>query len=113
MPPYVYLSFAILFEVIATSALKASEAFTRPLPSVFVVVGYGVAFYSLSLALRGVPLGIAYGLWSGVGIVLVSIAGWVIYHQKLDLAAIIGLGLIIAGVLVIQLLSKTTHLNSA
>jgi small multidrug resistance pump len=112
MPPYFYLSVAILFEVIATSALKTSEAFTKPVPSVIVVVGYGIAFYSLSLALRGVPLGIAYGLWSAVGIVLVSIAGWVLYQQKLDLAAIVGLGLIIAGVLVVQLLSKTTHLNS-
>lgn len=112
MPAYFYLSIAIFFEVIATSALKASNGFTNLLPSAIVVVGYGIAFFSLSLALRGVPLGIAYGLWSAVGIVLVSIAGWVLYQQKLDLPALLGLGLIIAGVLVIQLLSKTTHLPS-
>lgn len=112
MPPYVYLAIAILFEVIATSALKASNGFTVLLPSAIVVAGYSIAFFCLSLALRGVPLGIAYGLWSAVGIVLVSIAGWLLYQQRLDLPALIGLGLIVAGVLVIQLLSKTTHLNS-
>lgn len=113
MPAYFYLSIAIVFEVVATSALKASNGFSNPLPSVIVVIGYAIAFYALSLALRGVPLGIAYGLWSAVGIVLVSIAGWVLYQQKLDLPAIIGLGLIIAGVLVVNLLSKTTHLASS
>ena len=113
MPAYAYLAIAIAFEVVATSALKASNGFTNPLPSVIVVIGYGVAFYSLSLALRGVPLGVAYGMWSAVGIVLVSIAGWALYQQKLDLPAILGLGLIVAGVLVIGLLSKTTHLGSA
>jgi len=113
MPPYFYLGVAIAFEVVATSALKASNGFTNPLPSAIVVVGYGVAFFALSLALRGVPLGIAYGLWSAIGIVLVSIAGWVLYQQRLDLPALAGLGLIVAGVLVVAFLSKTTHLPSA
>jgi len=112
MPAYSYLAIAILFEVVATSALKASKGFTVLWPSVIVLIGYGVAFYALSLALRGVPLGIAYGLWSAIGIVLVSIAGWLLYQQRLDFPALVGLGLIIAGVLVIQLLSKTTHLAS-
>lgn len=113
MPAYAYLAIAIAFEVVATSALKASKGFTILVPSLIVAIGYGVAFYSLSLALRGVPLGIAYGLWSAIGIVLVSIAGWLLYQQRLDFPALVGLGLIIAGVLVIQLLSKTTHLASA
>jgi small multidrug resistance pump len=113
MPAYAYLAVAIAFEVVATSALKASKGFSVLLPSVIVVIGYGIAFYSLSLALRGVPLGIAYGLWSAIGIVLVSIAGWLLYQQRLDLPALAGLSLIVAGVLVIQLLSKTTHLASA
>lgn len=110
MPAYAYLAIAIVFEILATSALKASDGFTNPLPSVLVVIGYSIAFYALSLALRGVPLGIAYGMWSAVGIVFVSIAGWAFYQQKLDLPAILGLGLIVAGVLVVGLLSKTTQL---
>jgi small multidrug resistance pump len=113
MPAYAYLAVAIAFEVVATSALKASKGFTVLVPSLIVMIGYGVAFYSLSLALRGVPLGIAYGMWSAIGIVLVSIAGWLLYQQRLDFPALVGLGLIVAGVLVIQLLSKTTHLASA
>ena len=107
MPAYLQLAIAIVAEVIATSALKASEDFTRILPSVFVVVGYGIAFYFLSLTLKTIPVGIAYAIWSGIGIVLVSAIGWVLYGQKLDLMAIIGLSLIIAGVLVVNLLSKT------
>ena len=112
MPAYAFLGIAILFEVIATSALKASNGFTNPLPSAIVVIGYGIAFYALSLALRGVPLGIAYAFWSAVGIVLVSIAGWAFYQQKLDIPAMLGLGLIVAGVLMIGLLSKTTRLDA-
>jgi small multidrug resistance pump len=112
MSPYFYLAIAIGFEVIATSALKASNGFTHVAWSSVVVVGYGVAFYSLSLALKGVPLGVAYGLWSAIGIVLVSIAGWLLYQQRLDWPAIVGLMLIVAGVLVINLLSKSTHLAS-
>ncbi|TCT05629.1 DMT family transporter [Aquabacter spiritensis] len=104
---YLILFVAIVAEVVATSALKAAEGFTRPLPSIIVVVGYAIAFYCLSLTLRTLPVGIAYALWSGVGIVLVAGIGAVLYGQKLDLAAIVGLGLIIAGVLVVNLLSKS------
>ena len=86
-----YLAIAIVSEVLATSALKASEGFTRLYPSLVVVVGYGLAFYFLSLTLRTIPVGIAYAVWSGVGIVLISLAGWVIYDQRLDAAAILGL----------------------
>lgn len=100
-----HLALAILLEVIATSALAATQGFTRLLPSVVVVLGYGGAFYFLSLALRVWPVGVAYALWSGIGIVLVSAAGWVLYGQKLDAAALLGIGLIMAGVLVINLLS--------
>ena len=104
---YVYLFIAIVAEVIATSCLKASESFTRLWPAVATVVGYGIAFYFLTLVLRTMPTGIAYAIWSGVGIVLISVVGWVVFKQKLDLPAILGLGLIIAGVLVVNLFSKT------
>ncbi|MFG1462621.1 SMR family transporter [Xanthobacter sp. DSM 24535] len=104
---YVLLLVAITAEVIATSALKAADGFSKPLPSVIVVVGYAVAFYCLSLTLKVLPVGIAYAIWSGVGIVLVAAIGLVVYGQKLDLPAIIGLGLIITGVLVVNLLSKS------
>lgn len=112
MSAYITLSIAIIAEVIATSALKASDGFTRLLPSAIVVVGYAVAFYSLSLTLRFMPLGVAYGLWSAVGIILISLVGWLLFQQKLDWPAIVGLGLIVAGVLVVNLYSKTTHLTS-
>ncbi|MBM6596584.1 DMT family transporter [Microvirga pudoricolor] len=104
---YAYLFAAILCEVIATSALKASEGFTRLWPSVVVVVGYALAFYCLSLTLRTIPVGIAYAIWSGIGIVLIAIAGWVFYKQTLDWPAILGIGLILAGVLVVNLFSTT------
>ncbi|WP_369803877.1 SMR family transporter [Acidovorax sp. 62] len=108
MPAYALLGAAILAEVIGTSALKASEGFTRPLPSALTAVAYVAAFYALSLTLKTVPLGIAYGVWSGVGIVLVSAVGWVVYDQRLDTAALLGIGLILAGVLVIHLFSRST-----
>lgn len=108
LPAYALLGAAILAEVIGTSALKASEGFTRPLPSALTAVAYVVAFYALSLTLKTVPLGIAYGVWSGVGIVLVSAVGWVLYDQRLDAAALLGIGLILAGVLVIHLFSRST-----
>jgi small multidrug resistance pump len=108
---YLYLLFAIISEVIATSALKSSESFSRLWPSVLVVLGYGSAFYFLSLTLKMLPMGISYAIWSGVGIVLISIAGLVFYKQKLDMPAIIGMALIIAGVLVINLFSKSTEVN--
>ena len=104
---YVYLAMAIAFEVIATSALQASNGFTRPWPTIVTVVGYGIAFYCLSLTLRTIPVGIAYAIWSGVGIVLITAVGWVLYRQSLDMPALIGIALIIAGVLVINLFSRT------
>ncbi|KUJ84386.1 QacE family quaternary ammonium compound efflux SMR transporter [Microbulbifer flavimaris] len=104
---YLYLAIAILAEVAATTALKASEQFTRPLPSVLVVLGYGLAFYMLSLVLRTVPVGIAYAIWAGVGILLVALAGAVIYREIPDWPAVIGMTLIVAGVVVINLFSKT------
>ncbi|MBY4896307.1 multidrug efflux SMR transporter [Cupriavidus sp. AU9028] len=104
---WLYLFIAIVAEVIATSALKTTAGFTRPLPSLVVVAGYGVAFYCLALTLRTLPVGIAYAVWSGVGIVLVSVAGWVLFGERLDGAALAGIGLILAGVLVINLLSKS------
>jgi len=107
MNHWVYLISAIVSEVIATSALKASTGFSKPLPSVVVVVGYLVSFYFLSLTLKTIPVGIAYAIWSGVGVVLISIVAWLLYGQKLDLPALIGMGLIISGVMVINLFSKT------
>ena len=105
---YAWLGLAIIAEVIATSALKASEGFTRLWPSVVTAVGYGIAFYALSLTLRTMPTGIAYAIWSGVGIVLISAVGWVWFRQALDVPAMIGLGLIVAGVLVVNVFSKST-----
>lgn len=105
--PWLYLGIAIVSEVIATSALKASEGFTRLWPSVLVVVGYGAAFYFLSVTLRTIPLGVTYAIWSGVGIALVSLVGWIAYRQRLDLPTLIGMGLIVSGVLVIQLFGKS------
>lgn len=102
-----YLSCAILAEVLATSALKAADGFTRPLPSLVVVLGYGIAFYLLSLTLKVVPVGIAYAIWSGVGTGLIALLGWLLFGQALDAAALLGLALIVAGVLVIQLGSAT------
>lgn len=103
-----YLAVAIVAEVIATSALKAADGFTRVGPTLVVVAGYWTAFYFLSIALRGIPVGIAYAVWSGTGIVLISLIAWLLYGQTLDLAAGIGIGLIVAGVLVLNLFSKAT-----
>jgi small multidrug resistance pump len=102
------LALAIVLEVIATSALKASEGFSKPLPTLVVAIGYGAAFYFLSLALRTIPVGVAYAVWSGIGIVLISAIGWVAFGQKLDLAALIGLSLIIAGVIVVNVFSASS-----
>ena len=104
---YLYLGIAIVAEVVATSALKASDGFTRTGPSLIVAIGYGVAFYFLSLVLKTVPMGVAYAIWSGVGIVLIAAVGWLLMKQPLDLPALLGIGLIVAGVAVIQLFSKT------
>jgi small multidrug resistance pump len=104
---YLHLAFAIVAEVIGTTALKASDSFTRPLPSLVTVGCYALSFYLLSFSLRVLPTGIAYAIWSGVGIVLISLISWIVYQQRLDLPAIAGLGLIIAGVAVINLFSKS------
>ncbi len=103
-----YLAIAIVGEVIATSFLRASAGFTQLVPSLVVVVGYGVTFYFFSLALGTIPVGIAYAIWSGVGIVLISIIAFLAYGQSLDLPALIGIGLILAGVLVINLFSQSS-----
>ncbi|HEJ7126637.1 TPA: multidrug efflux SMR transporter SsmE [Serratia marcescens] len=108
MSAFMYLTMVIVAEVIATTMLKASEGFTRLWPSLLVVLGYGVAFWGLSMVVKSMPLGIVYAIWSGMGIVLVSVAAVFVYQQKLDWPAIVGMGLIIAGVLVINLLSKAT-----
>ena len=102
-----YLAVAIVAEVIATSALKASEGFSRLVPSLVVVACYGIAFYCLSLTLRTIHFGIVYGIWSGVGIVLIALAGYFVFGQVLDAPALIGMGLIVAGVLVINLFSRS------
>lgn len=107
--PYLYLAIAIVAEVIATSALNASHGFTRTGPSVVVVIGYGIAFYCLALALRAIPVGLAYAIWSGVGVALITLIGWVVFRQTLDTAALAGIALIVAGVLVIQLFSRSVH----
>ncbi|MGP2492775.1 DMT family transporter [Mesorhizobium sp. PUT5] len=104
---YVYLLVAILFEVLATTALKETHGFTRLVPSLVTVTGYALAFYFLSLTLRVMPVGIVYALWSGVGIVLVTAIGWAWFRQALDLPALVGIGLIMAGVAVINLFSRT------
>lgn len=107
---YMFLIAAIMSEVIGTSALQASQQFTRLWPSVLVVVGYGLAFYLLGLTLKFMQVGVVYAIWSGLGVVLIGVIGWLWFGQKLDLAALIGMGLIIAGVLVIHLFSSTaTH----
>lgn len=104
---YVYLFVAVLFETLATTALKETQGFTRLMPSLATIVGYGFAFYFLSLPLRTMPVGIAYALWCGAGIVLITAIGWLWFRQPLDLPALVGMGLIMAGVVVINLFSKT------
>ncbi|HEX7755803.1 MAG TPA: multidrug efflux SMR transporter [Niabella sp.] len=108
MKKYIFLFLAILFETIATSALKTSEQFSRLLPSIVTITGYILAFYFLSLTLKTIPVSIAYAIWSAVGIVLITLVGIVFFKQVPDIPAIIGLSLIIAGVIVIHVFSKTT-----
>ena len=105
--PYIPLGIAIVAEVVATTALKSSESFSRMVPSIVTVLGYAVAFYCLSLTLKTIPTGIAYAIWSGAGIVLISLVGWVIHKQTLDFPAMLGLALIVSGVLVVNLFSKS------
>lgn len=107
MRHYLILFLAIVCEVVATSTLKQSEQFSRFLPSMITIVGYVGAFYFLSMVLRSIPLGIAYAIWSGAGIVLVALVGWLVFKQHLDAPAIIGIGMIIGGVLVINLFSAS------
>lgn len=107
---HLFLVIAVVFEVIATSTLKATDGFTRFWPSAVTVAGYACAFYFLSLSVRTMPVGIVYALWCGIGIVLVTLVGWVVLKQALDTPALLGMGLILAGVVVINLFSKTvTH----
>ena len=107
MKYWIFLGIAIVSEVMATSALKASDGFSKLIPSVIVVIGYSVAFYFLSLTLKAIPVGVAYAIWSGLGVVLVTVASWFLYSQKLDLGAIVGMALIVTGVIVMNLFSKT------
>jgi small multidrug resistance pump len=107
MSGYLFLGIAIAAEVIATTSMKALDGFNKPLPLVLVVVGYGLSLWLLSLVVKTIPIGIAYAVWAGLGIVLVSIAALFVYEQKLDLPAIIGMSMIVAGVVVIQLFSST------
>ena len=106
MNAYIFLSVAIVAEVIATTILKKTNGFTEPIASMIVIAAYGTSFYFLSLTLRSMSVGTAYAIWSGVGIVLISVLGWVALGQKLDTPAVLGIGLIVAGVLII-------HLNSS
>jgi small multidrug resistance pump len=104
---YMNLAIAIIAEVIGTIAMKATESFTKPLPSLLVLLGYGTAFYFLSVCLKSMSVGVAYALWSGLGVVLAAIAAAVLYHEIPDRWAILGMALIVAGVLILNLLSKS------
>ncbi|MEL6235169.1 MAG: SMR family transporter [Pseudomonadota bacterium] len=104
---YIYLLLAVLAETAGTAALQASAQFTRLWPSVAVVLGYGLAFYFMSLTLRYMPVGIVYAIWSGLGILFIAIIGYFVFAQKLDLPAILGIALILSGILVINLFSQT------
>ncbi|MFP5448305.1 MAG: DMT family transporter [Alphaproteobacteria bacterium] len=108
MPGMAWLAIAIVAEVIATTALKASDGFRNTIPSVITATGYAIAFWGMSQAMRTLPVGIVYALWSGVGIVLITAIAWVLYRQQIDTAGLIGIGLILAGVVVIQVFSKAT-----
>ncbi|ADZ89445.1 DMT family transporter [Marinomonas mediterranea] len=107
MKTWLFLIIAIGAEVMATTALKASDGFSRLVPSVIVVIGYSVAFYFLSVVLKSMSVGIAYAIWAGLGIVLTALLGWVLFEQKLDAPAFIGIAMILGGVVVINLFSKT------
>ncbi len=104
---YLWLVLAIIAETIGTTALQASQQFTRPVPSALVVVAYGLAFYLLSLVLGAMPVGVVYAVWSGLGVVSIAVIGWVVFGQRLDAPALIGIAMILAGVLVIHLFSRT------
>ena len=108
MPGYLYLTIAIILEVIATSSMKALDGFNKPIPLILVVLGYPISLFLLSLVVKTVPVGVAYAIWSGMGIVLVSIAAFFIYQQKLDMPASVGMSMIVGGVAIMQLFSNTT-----
>ena len=108
MSGYLYLAIAITAEVVATTAIKALDGLSKPVPLLLVVLGYGLSFWMLSLVVKSIPVGIAYAMWAGLGIVLVSVAAAVLYQQRLDLPAMLGMGLIVSGVAVIQLFSHST-----
>lgn len=108
MNGWVFLGVAIVAEVVATSSLKASAGFTKLWPSLVVITGYGIAFYFLALTLKTIPVGVAYAIWAGLGIVLISLVGWLVLEQKLDPAGMFGMSLIIAGVVVINVFSKSS-----
>ncbi|MBZ9935816.1 multidrug efflux SMR transporter, partial [Mesorhizobium sp. BR1-1-16] len=108
MQSYLYLGIAIFAETIATLSLKASDGFTRLGPSIVVAVGYVTAFYFLSLTLRAIPIGVAYAVWSGIGIVLISAIGWAVFGQKLDTWGAVGIGFILVGVMIVNLMSRTS-----
>jgi small multidrug resistance pump len=108
MKSWIFLLFAIVSETIATSALKSSEGFTKFWPSILVIAGYGAAFYLLAQTLRAIPLGVAYTIWSGVGIVLITLVGWLIYDQKLDAPTLFGIGLIASGIIVMNVFSSSS-----
>lgn len=107
MKTFIVLFFAILSEVIATSSLKFSEGFTKPIPSAIVVVGYGFSFYLLSIALKTMPIGVAYAIWSGVGLILTVVAGMILWRETLDWAKVTGIVLILAGIVFINVFSKS------
>lgn len=109
MNKWIGLGIAIVAETVATSAMKSSEGFSKLLPSVIVVIGYGIAFYFLSMTLKSIPVGIAYAIWSGVGIVLISLVGWILFGQRLDAPALTGIFLIISGVVVMNVYSNSAH----
>lgn len=109
MQYWLFLALAILAEVIGTSALKASDGFSRLLPSVIVVVGYLAAFYLLALTLKAIPIGVAYAVWAGAGVALVALIGWIFFGETLTLPAFIGMGLILVGVVILNLFSSSTR----
>ena len=108
MNNWVYLGLAIFSEVIATASLKSTEGFTRLVPSIVVLVGYSAAFYFLSLTLDTIPIGVAYAVWSGVGVATITLVSFVLYDQKIDVAGLIGIGLIVTGVVVLRLFSEAS-----
>ena len=105
---YIFLIFAIIAETIGTTALQASQQFTRFWPSVLVVIAYGLSFYLLAQTLRVMPVGVVYAMWSGLGIVMITAIGYLVFGQRLDLPAVIGIGMILCGILVIHLFSRTS-----